>query len=292
MAKVAWLGLGVMGFPMAGHLSIRGGHQVTVFNRTAVKAAAWVAAHGQGSAAPTPADAAADADFVFCCVGNDDDLRSVTTGPAGAFGAMKPGATFIDHTTASATIARELASAAAAKGMAFLDCPVSGGEAGAKAGTLTVMAGGDEKAFAVAEPLIKNYARMIRRMGPSGAGQLAKMANQIAVAGVVQGLAEAIHFAECAGLDIEALIGTISQGAAQSWQMQNRWQTMHARQFDFGFAVDWMRKDLAICRNEAASNGAELPMVALVDKFYTEIQELGGNRWDTSSLIARLGRKV
>ena len=292
MAKVAWLGLGVMGFPMAGHLSIRGGHQVTVFNRTAVKAAAWVASHGRASAAPTPADAAADADFVFCCVGNDDDLRSVTTGPAGAFGAMKPGATFIDHTTASATMARELASAAAAKGMAFLDCPVSGGEAGAKAGTLTVMAGGDEKAFAVAEPLIKNYARMIRRMGPSGAGQLAKMANQIAVAGVVQGLAEAIHFAECAGLDIEALIGTISQGAAQSWQMQNRWQTMHARQFDFGFAVDWMRKDLAICRNEAASNGAELPMVALVDKFYTEIQELGGHRWDTSSLIARLGRKV
>ena len=292
MEKVAWLGLGVMGFPMAGHLSVRGSHEVTVFNRTAAKAGAWVAAHAGGSAAATPADAACDAAFVFACVGNDDDLRAVTTGPNGAFQSMKRGAIFVDHTTSSATVARELAAAAAAKGLAFLDCPVSGGEAGAKAGTLTVMAGGDKEAFQKAEPVIQSYARMIRHMGSPGSGQLAKMANQIAVAGVVQGLAEAIHFGECAGLDIELLISAISHGAAQSWQMENRWKTMHARQFDFGFAVDWMRKDLGICQEEAAGNGAELPMVALVDKFYDEIQGLGGNRWDTSSLIARLGRKA
>jgi len=275
---------------MAGHLSVRGGHDVTVFNRTAAKADAWVGAHRAGSIAKTPSDAARDADFIFCCVGNDDDLRSVTVGPSGAFHSMKAGSIFIDHTTASATVARELAAVAAAKGLAFLDCPVSGGEAGAKAGTLTVMAGGDETAFHKAEPVITCFARTVRHLGPAGAGQLAKMANQIAIAGVVQGLAESIHFAERAGLDIEALMTTISQGAAQSWQMDNRWKTMHARQFDFGFAVDWMRKDLAICRDEAARNGAELPLVALVDAFYAEIQKLGGNRWDTSSLIARLGR--
>lgn len=290
MAKVAWLGLGVMGFPMAGYLRTRGNHDVTVCNRSAAKAEAWIAVYGGGSVAATPADAAAGADFVFCCVGNDDDVRAVTTGPEGAFTIMTPGTVFIDHTTTSATLAREVAAVATSKGLSFLDCPVSGGEAGAKAGTLTVMAGGDEAAFQKAEPVIKNFARMIRHMGPPGAGQLAKMANQIAVAGVVQGLAEAIHFAERAGLDIEALIAALSQGAAQSWQMDNRWKTMHARSFEFGFAVDWMRKDLAICLAEAANNGAELPLAALIDGFYAGVQGLGGHRWDTSSLIARLGR--
>ena len=289
MAKVGWIGLGVMGYPMAAHLRVRGGDDVTVYNRTEAKAAAWLNEFGGPALAKTPADAARGADFVFCCVGNDDDLRTVTTGNDGAFHVMKPGAIFIDHTTASASVARELAAAAAANGLAFLDCPVSGGEAGAKGGTLTVMAGGDAAAFTKAEPVITHFARMVRHMGPPGAGQLAKMANQIAVAGVVQGLAEAIHFAERAGLDIEALMSTISKGAAQSWQMENRWKTMHAREFDFGFAVDWMRKDLAICQDEAKRNGAELPLAALVDRFYADVQALGGSRWDTSSLIARLG---
>lgn len=290
MAKVAWLGLGVMGYPMVGHLKTRGGHEVVVYNRSPEKAEKWRQQFG-GETASTPAEAARDCDAVFACVGNDDDVRSITTGPKGAFQSMRPGAIFIDHTTASAHLARELEEAAKARGLHFLDCPVSGGQSGAEAGTLTVMAGGDEAAYARAEPLIKAFARSVRRMGPSGSGQLAKMANQIAVAGVVQGLAEAIRFAECAGLDVEALIATISKGAAQSWQMENRWKTMHAREFDFGFAVDWMRKDLGICLEEAASNGAELPVTRLIDGFYADVQALGGCRWDTSSLIARLGPK-
>jgi 3-hydroxyisobutyrate dehydrogenase len=290
MAKVAWLGLGIMGYPMAGHLKTRGGHDVVVYNRTTAKAEKWRDQFG-GVVAATPAEAARDCEFVFACVGNDDDLRSVTTGAQGAFQAMRAGAIFVDHTTASAKVARELAAAAHNGGFNFLDCPVSGGQAGAENGVLTVMAGGDEAAFAASEPLIKNYARSVRRLGPSGSGQLAKMANQIAIAGLLQGLAESIHFAECAGLDVEALIDTISKGAAQSWQMENRWRTMHERKFDFGFAVDWMRKDLAICLDEAASNGADLTVAQLVDRFYGEVQALGGKRWDTSSLIARLHRK-
>jgi 3-hydroxyisobutyrate dehydrogenase len=279
-----------MGYPMAGHLKTRGGHDVIVYNRSAQKAEKWRQQFG-GETASTPAEAACDCEVVFACVGNDDDVRSITTGPQGAFQSMRPGAIFVDHTTASAQLARELSEAADARGLYFLDCPVSGGQSGAEAGALTVMAGGDEAAYARAEPLIKAFARGARRMGPSGSGQLAKMANQIAVAGVVQGLAEAIHFAECAGLDVEALIATISKGAAQSWQMENRWKTMHAREFDFGFAVDWMRKDLGICLDEAASNGAELPATRLIDSFYADVQAVGGNRWDTSSLIARLGPK-
>jgi 3-hydroxyisobutyrate dehydrogenase len=289
MAKVAWLGLGVMGYPMAGHLKARGGHDVVAYNRSPARAETWRKEFG-GEIAATPTEAARGCDAVFACVGNDDDVRSVTTGSDGAFQTMRPGAIFIDHTTTSARVARELAAAASGRGLHFLDCPVSGGQAGAEAGTQTVMAGGDEEPFSRAEPLIKAFARSIRRMGPSGSGQLAKMANQIAVAGVVQSLAEAIHFAECAGLDIEALIATISKGAAQSWQMESRWKTMHAREFDFGFAVDWMRKDLGICLDEAASNGADLPATRLIDDFYAEIQARGGNRWDTSSLIARLDR--
>jgi len=287
MAKVAWIGLGVMGYPMAGHLKTRGGYDVTVYNRNPAKAASWTKQHG-GASAPTPAAAARDCDFVFACVGNDDDLRSVTSGPEGAFAAMKPGAIFVDHTTASARVARELAGAAFARGLAFLDCPVSGGQAGAENGVLTVMAGGDRAAFDRVEPAVRSYARTIQYMGASGSGQLAKMANQIAIAGLVQGLAEAIQFAEHAGLDVAALIATISKGAAQSWQMENRWQTMHARKFDFGFAVDWMRKDLAICFEEAESNGARLPATRLIDRYYEQVQGMGGSRWDTSSLIARL----
>ncbi|MFA5958211.1 NAD(P)-dependent oxidoreductase [Hyphomicrobium sp.] len=290
MAKVAWLGLGVMGFPMAGHLKARGGHDVVVYNRTTAKAEAWQRKFG-GSIAATPAEAARGCDAVFACVGNDDDLRNVTTGPEGAFQSMAAGTIFVDHTTASAKVARELSAAADANGFKFLDCPVSGGQAGAENGVLTVMAGGDQTAFGTAEPLIKSYARAVRLMGPPGSGQLAKMCNQIAIAGLVQGLAESIHFAECAGLDVAALIETISKGAAQSWQMENRWQPMHERKFDFGFAVDWMRKDLAICFDEAASNGADLTVAQLVDRFYGDVQELGGHRWDTSSLIARLKPK-
>jgi 3-hydroxyisobutyrate dehydrogenase len=288
MTKVAWIGLGVMGSAMAGHLKTRGGYDVTVYNRTAAKADAWCAANAGGTIAANPRAAAAGADIIFACVGNDDDLRSVTTGPDGAFHAMQPGAIFVDHTTTSATIARDLAATATAEGFSFLDCPVSGGEAGAKAGTLTVMAGGDAAAFAKAEPVIASYARMVRHLGPSGSGQLAKMANQIAIAGLLQGLAESIHFAERAGLDVEALVEVISKGAAQSWQMDNRSKAMHARSFEFGFAVDWMRKDLGIVAKEAARNGADLPVTTLVDQYYADVQRLGGNRWDTSSLIARL----
>ncbi len=291
MAKVAWLGLGVMGAPMARHIRSRGGHDVTVFNRTAAKAAQWVAANKGCVSAPTPAEAARGADFVFACVGNDDDLRAVTTGPDGAFSAMAKGAIFIDNTTASADVARELAAIAASKELSFLDAPVSGGQAGAENGQLTVMVGGDQTAFSRAEPVIAHYARMVKRIGPPGAGQLTKMVNQIAIAGLVQGLSEAIAFAERVNLDVSAVIDTISKGAAQSWQMENRWKTMHERKFDFGFAVDWMRKDLAICLAEAARNGARLPVTEIVDGYYSEVQAMGGKRWDTSSLIARLGGK-
>jgi 3-hydroxyisobutyrate dehydrogenase-like beta-hydroxyacid dehydrogenase len=288
MARVAWIGLGVMGFPMAGHLFKKGGHDITVYNRSPAKAAAWVAEHAGGRTAETPAAAALSADVVFCCVGNDDDLRSVTTGENGAFRGMRAGATFVDHTTASAEVARELNATGRARGIAFLDAPVSGGQAGAQGGTLTVMVGGDEDPFAHAKPLIENYARAVNRIGPSGAGQLTKMVNQIAIAGLLQGLSEAIAFAEAAGLDLDLVVQTISKGAAQSWQMDNRWKTMHEGKFEFGFAVDWMRKDLAICLGEARRNGASLPITALVDEFYAKVQAMGGGRWDTSSLIALL----
>lgn len=291
MAKVAWLGLGVMGYPMAGHLKVRGGHDVVVYNRTAAKAEKWRQEFG-GAVAATPAEAARGCDAVFACVGNDEDLRSVTNGVDGAFQSMAQGAIFIDHTTASAKVARELSAVAEVRGFTFLDSPVSGGQAGAENGVLTVMSGGDAAAFEKAEPLIRCFARAVRLMGPSGSGQLAKMCNQIAIAGLVQGLAESIHFAECAGLDVAALIETISKGAAQSWQMDNRWKTMHERKFDFGFAVDWMRKDLAICFDEAADNGADLSVAKIVDGFYGDVQALGGSRWDTSSLIARLKPKA
>ncbi len=289
MANVAWIGLGVMGAPMAGHLAVKGGHAVTVYNRTAAKADAWSAAHSGGKVARTPADAARGAEFVFSCVGNDDDLRAVTIGPDGAFLTMPPGAVFIDHTTSSADAAREMSAAATARGLSFLDAPVSGGEAGAKNGTLAVMTGGDASAFARAEPVIASFAKSVRLIGPSGAGQLTKMVNQIAIAGLVQGLSEAIHFAECAGLDLNAVMETIQKGAAQSWQMDNRWKTMHARQFEFGFAVDWMRKDLGIVFAEAARNGAKVDVAQLVDTYYAQVQANGGQRWDTSSLISRLG---
>ena len=289
MTKVAFLGLGVMGAPMARHLKVKGGHDVVVYNRTTAKAEAWVAANG-GAFAATPAEAAKDCDIVFACVGNDDDLRAVTVGPEGAFAGMKPGAIFCDHTTASADVARELAAEAERLGLAFLDAPVSGGQAGAENGVLTVMVGGTEAAFATAEPVIAAFARATTHMGPAGAGQLAKMCNQICIAGLVQGLAEAIHFAHKAGLDVEKLIATISKGAAQSWQMENRWKTMDAGSFQFGFAVDWMRKDLGIVLDEARRNGARLPVSALVDQFYADVQGMGGGRWDTSALIARLER--
>lgn len=290
MAKVAFIGLGIMGYPMAAHLKNRGGHDVTVYNRTAAKAEKWVAEHG-GAMAPTPAEAARDKDFVFACVGNDDDLRSVTLGEDGAFAAMKAGAVFIDNTTASATIARALASEAQKRGLGFIDAPVSGGQAGAENGVLTVMCGGDQATFDKAKPVIEAYARMVGLMGPAGAGQLTKMVNQICIAGLVQGLAEGIHFGKKAGLDIEKVVEVISKGAAGSWQMENRYNTMNAGQYDFGFAVDWMRKDLGICLAEANENGAKLPVTALVDQFYKEVQEMGGRRWDTSSLLARLERK-
>ena len=286
MVKAAFLGLGVMGAPMARHLAAKG-HDITVYNRTAARAAAWVAANG-GSMASTPRDAALGQDIVFACVGNDDDLRQVTLGEAGAFHGMGPGAVFVDHTTASARIARELAAAAAAGGFGFIDAPVSGGQAGAENGQLTVMCGGEAAAYAIAEPVIMNFARSCRLLGPSGSGQLAKMMNQICIAGIVEGLSEAIHFGKRAGMDIEAVIEVISKGAAQSWQMENRYKTMNAGKFDFGFAVDWMRKDLAIVLEEARGNGAKLPVTALVDQLYGEVQAMGGKRWDTSSLIARL----
>jgi 3-hydroxyisobutyrate dehydrogenase-like beta-hydroxyacid dehydrogenase len=289
MAKVAFIGLGVMGFPMAGHLAKRGSHDLTVFNRTAAKAEKWVAQYG-GKSAPTPKAAAEGADFVFTCVGNDNDLRSVTIGPDGVLAGMKKGAIYIDNTTASAIVARELYDAAKSKGCSSLDAPVSGGQAGAENGQLTVMVGGDRDAFDRAKPVVDCYAKMVGLMGPAGAGQLTKMVNQICIAGVVQGIAEGIHFAKKAGLDVEQVIGVISKGAAQSWQMENRYKTMAVGKFDFGFAVDWMRKDMAIALEEARKNGAKLPMAALVDQFYAEVQAMGGRRWDTSSLIARLER--
>lgn len=284
--KAAFIGLGVMGYPMAGHL-VKAGHDVTVYNRTAEKAEKWVAEFGS-AAAPTPAEAAKDADFVFACVGNDDDLRAVTTGPGGAFEGMAQGAVFVDHTTASAHVARELYGAALAKGCGFIDAPISGGQAGAENGALTVMCGGEEAQFAKAAPVIDAFARSVKLLGGPGSGQLTKMVNQICIAGLVQSLSEGIHFAKKAGLDAEAVIDVISKGAAQSWQMENRYKTMIKGEFDFGFAVDWMRKDLSICLEEARSNGAHLPIAALVDQFYSEVQKMGGNRWDTSSLIARL----
>jgi len=286
--KVAFLGLGVMGYPMAGHLE-KAGHEITVYNRTAARADTWTRENG-GMAARTPREAARGARLVFACVGNDDDLRQVVLGADGAFAGMEPGAIFVDHTTASASVARELEGEARARGLAFIDAPVSGGQAGAEKGILTVMAGGDETAYAVAEPVIQAYARSVRLMGPSGAGQLTKMVNQICIAGLVEALSEGIHFAMKAGLDPHAVIDVISKGAAQSWQMENRYKTMIAGEFEHGFAVDWMRKDLAICLDEARRNGAHLPVTALVDQFYSEVQAMGGRRWDTSSLIARLGR--
>ncbi len=286
MARTAFIGLGVMGFPMAGHLAAAG-HEVTVYNRSPARAAAWVERHG-GRAAATPAAAAEGAEFVFACVGNDDDLRSVTTGPGGAFETLGAGAVFVDHTTASAVVARELAGAAEARGAWFVDAPVSGGQAGAETGQLSVMCGGPVEAYARAEPVIAAYAKACRLMGPAGAGQLAKMVNQIAIAGLLQGLSEALAFAQKAGLDGEGVLEVISKGAAGSWQMENRGRTMLEDRFDFGFAVDWMRKDLGICLAEANLNGALLPVTALVDQFYKEVQTAGGGRMDTSSLIRRL----
>lgn len=284
--KVAFLGLGVMGFPMAGHLALAG-HRVTVYNRSAEKRLAWCKEF-TGAAAPTPREAVADCDFVFCCVGNDDDLRSVVLGEQGAFAGMKAGAVFVDHTTASANVARELAAEASQRGLQFVDAPVSGGQAGAQNGLLTVMCGGDPKAFEAAKPVAMAFARAFTLLGGSGAGQLAKMVNQVAIAGLVQGLSEAIAFGQKAGLDMDQVLEVIGKGAAQSWQMDNRGKTMIADQFEFGFAVDWMRKDLGLVLEEAKRNGARLPVTALVDQFYADIQARGGNRWDTSSLIRRL----
>ena len=284
--RVAFLGLGVMGYPMAGHLA-RAGHQVTVYNRTATKAAAWVAEYG-GNSAPSPAQAAQGADIVFACVGNDDDLRSVTVGEQGAFTGMKSGALFVDHTTASASGARELYAAAQARGLHFVDAPVSGGQAGAVNGALTVMCGGDEAAFNAMKPVAMAYSKAVTLVGASGAGQLAKMVNQTAIAGLVQGLSEAIAFGMRAGLDMKLVLDVIGKGAAQSWQMDNRGKTMVDGKFDFGFAVDWMRKDLGLVLEEARRNGAKLPVTALVDQFYADVQTAGGQRWDTSSLITRL----
>jgi 3-hydroxyisobutyrate dehydrogenase len=286
LSDVAFLGMGVMGYPMAGHLKARG-HEVVVYNRTPAKALQWVGQHG-GAGAPTPGEAAKGRDFVFACVGNDSDLRAITLGPDGAFASMKRGAVFVDHTTASADVARELSREAGRLGLGFIDAPVSGGQAGAENGTLTAMCGGEEAVYARTEPVIAAYARACRLMGGPGAGQLTKMVNQLCIAGLVQGLAEGLHFAARAGLDRQLGIDVVSKGAAQSWQMDNRHKTMIAGKFDFGFAVDWMRKDLAICLEEARRNGAHLPVAALVDQFYSEVQAMGGGRWDTSSLIARL----
>jgi 3-hydroxyisobutyrate dehydrogenase len=286
MAQVAFIGLGVMGYPMAGHLAAKG-HEVTVYNRTAKKADAWAAEHG-GRAAATPSAAAEGQEIVFACVGNDDDLREVTTGPGGAFETLGKGAIFVDHTTASAAVARELAAASAERGAHFIDAPVSGGQAGAENGVLTVMCGGEAEAYTRAEPVITAYARACRLMGPAGAGQLTKMVNQICIAGLLQGLSEGLAFAQKAGLDGEAVLEVIGKGAAGSWQMDNRGKTMLAEKFDFGFAVDWMRKDLAICLDEANRSGAALPTTALIDQFYKDVQRMGGARWDTSSLIRRL----
>ena len=284
--RVAFIGLGVMGYPMAGHLEAKG-FDVTVYNRTAKRAEQWTAEH-KGRKAPTPADAAKDADMVLTCVGRDADLDEVTRGPDGAFQAMKAGSVFVDHTTASAGIARSLAGDAQAAGFGFVDAPISGGEQGAKNGQLTIMCGGDEAAYAKAEPVMQSYARQCRRLGPAGAGQLTKMVNQICIAGLVQGLSEALSFARAADLDPQAVIDVISKGAAQSWQMENRHKTMLAGEYDHGFAVEWMRKDLGICLAEARNNGASLPVTALVDQFYADIENMGGSRWDTSSLLARM----
>jgi 3-hydroxyisobutyrate dehydrogenase len=285
--KTAWIGLGVMGFPMAGHLQSKAGTSMTVYNRTHTKAENWVQKF-KGTTAPTPRHAAEGADVVFACVGNDADLREVTIGPNGAFQSMAAGSLFVDHTTASADVARELHAEAKERGIGFVDAPVSGGQAGAENGLLTVMCGGDAADYTRAELLIANYARMCRNLGPAGSGQLAKMCNQIAIAGLVQGLAESVQFGIKAGLDMEQVIDVISKGAAGSWQMENRHKTMIAGKFDFGFAADWMRKDLGICLAEARKNQSHLPVTALVDQFYSEVQKMGGGRWDTSSLIARL----
>ena len=288
MSRVAFIGLGVMGYPMAGHLAAAG-HEVTVYNRTAVRAERWCAEH-DGRRAATPAAAARDAELVFSCVGNDDDLRAVVTGPEGALAGLAPGSIYVDHTTSSAAVAREIAAQLEAADVAFIDAPVSGGEVGAQNGVLTVMCGGTEHAFARARPVIDAYARACALMGAVGAGQLTKMVNQICVAGVIQGLAEGLHFGQRAGLDMEAVLEVIAKGAAQSWQMENRGGTMLEGRYDFGFAVDWMRKDLGIVLDEAARNGASCPVTRLIDGYYQEVQALGGNRWDTSSLIERLRR--
>ena len=286
MAKVAFIGLGVMGFPMAGHLACEG-HEVCVYNRTPGKTQLWQDEFA-GESAPTPREAAQGAEFVMTCVGNDDDLRSVLLGPDGAFAGMAPGSVLVDHTTASANVARELAVLAAERELGFLDAPVSGGQAGAENGMLTVMVGGDESFYKRAEPVIDAYAKMIKLMGLVGSGQLTKMVNQICIGGLVQGLAEALHFAQCAGLDGQAAMEVISKGAAQSWQLEHRHASMLAGEFEHGFAVDWMRKDLSILLEEARRNGAQLPVTALVDQFYADVQAMGGGRWDTSSLLARL----
>ncbi len=286
MAKLAFLGLGVMGYPMAGHLQAAG-HDVTVFNRTAAKADAWVAEHG-GSMAATPREVAEGAEFVMTCVGNDDDLRSVCTGADGAFSGMSQSTTLVDHTTVSAKVTRELYAAAKDQGLGFVDAPISGGQAGAENGVLSIMCGGDQSVYDAAEPIMQVYSKICRRIGESGAGQMTKMSNQIAIAGLVQGLSEALHFAEKAGLDGRAVVEVISQGAAGSWQMANRYETMLDDHFDHGFAVDWMRKDLGICLDTANETGASLPVTALVDQFYKDVQKLGGGRWDTSSLLRRL----
>ncbi len=285
--SVAFIGLGVMGYPMAGHLA-RAGHQVCVYNRTASRAEAWTREFAGHRTASTPREAAQDADIVFACVGNDDDVRAITLGENGAFAGMKPGAVFVDHTTASATLARELYREARARSLAFLDAPVSGGQSGAIEGILSVMCGGDASTYEQVEPVMTAYARAITLIGEAGAGQLAKMVNQICIAGLVQGLAEGLAFGRAAGLDMQKVLSVISKGAAQSWQMENRSATMLADKFDFGFAVDWMRKDLSLVLDEARRNGASLPVTALVDQFYGEIQKMGGGRWDTSSLIKRL----
>jgi len=287
--RVAFLGLGVMGFPMAGHL-VKAGHEVTVYNRSASKAEAWVAEFG-GKSAPTPREAAANAQVVFCCVGNDDDLRSVVLGENGALAGMSPGALFVDHTTASAQVARELFAVAAEKDVGFVDAPVSGGQAGAQNGKLTVMCGGKQAHFDVMRPLAMNFAQAVTLLGEPGAGQLTKMVNQICIAGLVQGLSEGIAFGQAAGLDMAQVLNVIDKGAAQSWQMENRGSTMIEGRFDFGFAVDWMRKDLGLVIDEAKRNGARVPVTALVDQFYADVQQMGGGRWDTSSLIQRLNRK-
>ena len=284
--KVAFIGLGTMGYPMAGHLA-KAGHEVTVYNRTATKAAQWIAEYG-GNSAATPAEAASNAEIVFTCVGNDNDLREVVIGENGVFKVMAGRAILVDHTTASAEVARELDAVAAEKGLGFLDAPVSGGQAGAENGVLSIMVGGEQTVFDTAAPVIDCYAKSTRLLGPAGSGQLAKMVNQICIAGLVQGLAEGVHFAKQAGLDAAAVFDVIQHGAAGSWQMVNRHQTMIDDQFEFGFAVDWMRKDLSITLDEARSNGAQLPVTALVDQFYADVQKLGGNRWDTSSLLRRL----